>query len=336
VRAGEVSLSYAELNAQANQWAHALRHRGVSLGSPVALMLERSVEMVVAMLAVLKVGGCYVPLDPSHPPSRLAFICQDTQAQLLVTHSRWLPTCAVDGLPTLCMDQEQVAVRQQWPEDNPETFTDAESLAYVIYTSGSTGQPKGVCVLHRGIMRLVKGNNYLSVKAHQRMAHVSNVAFDAATFEIWGALLNAAELVVMDKALTLDPQQFSTALESQKVDHLFVTTALFNQVANQCAAGFGSVQTLLFGGEQCDPASIRKVLAAAAPQRLLHVYGPTENTTFSSWFEIHDLAEDAVTVPIGQAISNTTLYVLDEAGGIQAPGVVGELYVGGEGLAQGI
>ncbi|MDH3276218.1 MAG: amino acid adenylation domain-containing protein, partial [Gammaproteobacteria bacterium] len=205
----------------------------------------------------------------------------------------------------------------------------------VIYTSGSTGTPKGVEIPHRAINRLVRNTDYYQVDATDRVAQASNVSFDAATFEIWGALLNGAQLVGIDKAVLLNSKSLAAFLQEQGISAMFLTTALFNQIAREVPGAFKGLRGLMFGGEAVDPDAVRQVLTNQPPERLLHVYGPTESTTFASWYQVEDVPADASTVPIGRPLANTTLYVLDKNMNPVPVGVPGELYIGGDGLARG-
>ncbi len=206
---------------------------------------------------------------------------------------------------------------------------------YVMFTSGSTGDPKGVVVGARSIIRLVCDTDYVGLGQGDVVAHLSNTAFDAATFEIWGPLLNGATIAVIDQDTLLSPQQFAETLRRTGVTTVFVTTAWFNVIAREAPDAFATVRDVLFGGERCDAAAVRRILEAGRPQRLLHVYGPTETTTFASWYEVESVPPHAETLPIGGPIANTTLYVLDAWGVPVPPGLVGELHIGGPGVAIG-
>ncbi|MBE9229579.1 amino acid adenylation domain-containing protein, partial [Phormidium sp. LEGE 05292] len=330
---GEQKLTYQELNAQANQLAHYLQKLGVKPGVLVGICVERSVSMVVGLLAILKTGGAYVPLDTEYPKERLAFIIEDTQISVLLTTQKLTDVIPKHQARVVCFDTDADAIAL-FSQQNPLAAVTSDNLAYVIYTSGSTGKPKGVAVTHQAVNRLVINTNYINIEPTDVIAQASNYAFDAATFEIWGALLNGARLVGVSKDLALSPREFAAFMRSHKISVLFLTTALFNQIAQEVPDAFNSLRHLLFGGEAVDPKWVKEVLENGAPQRLLHVYGPTENTTFSSWYLVQEVSQDATTIPIGQPISNTQIYLLDPQLQPVGVGVSGELYIGGDGLAK--
>ncbi len=331
---GEEQLTYAELNARANRLAHYLREKGVGREATVGILMERSAEMVIALLGVLKAGGTYLPLDPAYPQERLAFVLEDASGRVLLTTTR-LKEAWPDN-PSVLLLRLDIDVHQMTEEraENPPLQVSAENLAYVIYTSGSTGRPKGVCVTHRAVARLVCNTDYLQVRETDRVAHLSNVAFDAATFEIWGALLNGARLVIMSKQVALSQHDLQDELQRQQVSVMFLTTALFNEMARHMPDAFAGVKHLLVGGETAEPRWFKEVLERGAPGRLLHVYGPTENCTFSTWHAVEAVADDARQIPIGRPIANTQAYILDELLRLVPVGVAGELYLGGDGLAR--
>ena len=331
---GEVSLSYGELNARADRAAAALRAVGVGPEVPVALVLERSVEMVVALIAVLKAGGMYVPLDPKDPTERLRFVLEDTRAPVVIARGG----SGVEALTAACEHRprllfvEDLATASPAREGSVQEM-DASGLAYIIYTSGSTGRPKGVAVPHRAIARLVLNTEYIHLGPGDRVGHLSNPAFDAAIFEVWGALLTGAAIVVIPREIALAPAALAGELERRRVTSLFLTTALFNLVIREAPRAFATLRDLLFGGEATDPQWVRACLEAS-PERLLNVYGPTESTTFSTWHPIHS-APPGELVPIGRPLANTRTYVVDEWQRPVPVGIAGELLIGGDGLARG-
>ena len=328
------ALTYRELNQRANQLAHYLSGVGVGTETLVGIYLERSPDLILSILAILKAGGAYVPLDLTYPADRLGFMLADTQIPILITQSHLEAQFSERSLSCICLDTDGHAIAQSSPT-NLVTPTTGDSLTYVLYTSGSTGQPKGILIPHRAVSRLVIHTNYVEFQSTDAIAQVSSCSFDAATFEIWGALLHGARLVIIPKDVLLSPPEFAAHLSQHAITILFLTTALFNQFANDMPAAFAGVRYLLFGGEAADPQRVRQILSQQPPQHLLNVYGPTENTTFSTWYEVQTVSKDAYTIPIGRPIANTQLYVLDRALQPVPIGVPGELYLGGAGLARG-
>ncbi|MFY7822882.1 MAG: amino acid adenylation domain-containing protein [Planktothrix agardhii] len=324
-------LTYSELNSRANQLAHYLKSLGVETDELVAICIERSLEMIVGLLGILKAGGAYVPIDPDYPLERISFMLQDTQVKILLTQQSLLPSLPNHQAIIVCLDKDWKQINQE----NLNSAVSADNLAYIIYTSGSTGTPKGVVVTHQAVNRLILNTNYIQFTPDDCVVQASNIAFDAATFEIWGALLNGAKIIILPKSVLLSPQEFALSLKENQISVLFLTTALFNQLANLVPQAFNNLRCLLFGGEAVDPKWVQEVRSKGAPQRLLHVYGPTENTTFSSWYLVENLPSTATTIPIGKAIANTQIYLLDKNLQPVPVGVVGELHIGGAGLARG-
>jgi len=326
-------LTYQQLNSRANQLAHHLQSIGVRTEILVGVCIERSLDMIVAMLGILKAGGAYVPLDPAYPKERLAYMLEDAEIAVLVTQSQLTANLPEHRAKVVCLDTDSIICN--YSTDNPKTEVTPTNLAYVMYTSGSTGKPKGVAVPHQAIVRLVKETNYVQITPNECIAQASNANFDAATFEIWGALLNGSKLVGITKEVMLSPEQLHQQLNKDKITILFITTALFNHLVSIRADMFQSLRTLLMGGEAVNPSSVEAVLKNKPPERLLHVYGPTESTTFATWYLIEEVTAGATNIPIGRPLSNTTLYVLDSKEQPVPIGVPGELYIGGDGLARG-
>jgi amino acid adenylation domain-containing protein len=333
---GEEELTYRELCEAANRLAHRLLALGVGPGVPVGLCLERSAAAIVAILAIVKAGGVYVPLDPTFPPERLAWALADIGAAALVTREGLLgPGLLADPSRIVCLDRDRHALAKQSPE-RPPGGAGGDDPVYVLYTSGSTGRPKGVVVPHRAVLRLVRNSNYVQFSPEERLAQLSNLAFDAVTFEIWGALLNGGRLCGISKEVLLSPHEFESSLCELGITALFLTATLFNQVAREVPQAFRFVRHLLVGGEALDPPSVRRVLGSAAPPvRLLNGFGPTESTTFACWHRIDAVPEGARSIPIGRPLSNTRAHVLDRAGQMLPIGSLGELFLGGDGLAGG-
>ncbi|HZF12188.1 MAG TPA: amino acid adenylation domain-containing protein, partial [Thermoanaerobaculia bacterium] len=329
---GERSLTYQEICRRADEIAFQLLDLGVTPGTLVGLCLEPSLDFVIGQLGILKAGAAYVPLDPAYPPERLALMVEEARLSWILTDERHAGSLPPTAAQTVVPDPRRPAgsSRPPLPRD-----LDPESLAYVIFTSGSTGRPKGVGVPHRAICRLVLDTDYVRLGRFDRVAQVSNLSFDAATFEIWGALLNGGCLVGVEKRVALSAPDFAAWLAEREIGTMFLTTALFQQHALAVPTLFRRLDSLLFGGEAVEPRGVRQLLASGAPRRLLHVYGPTETTTFASWQTVESVAADASTLPIGRPLRGARLRLLDGALRPVPIGVVGELFVGGSGLAQG-
>nr|UXB94720.1 non ribosomal peptide synthetase [Pseudomonas syringae] len=323
----DVALSYAELNTRANRLARHLLGLGVQPGDSVAILLERSLDLLASQLAVLKCAAVYVPLDVNAPAERQAFMVEDSQARVLLTHSHIsLATAAqrvdLDPLTLDGLSSDDLTLPQS-----------SESVAYIMYTSGSTGVPKGVLVPHRAISRLVINNGYADFNAQDRVAFASNPAFDASTLDVWAPLLNGGCVVVIGQTDLLSPRDFQRLLLEQSVTVLWMTAGLFHQYASGLGEAFSRLRYLIVGGDVLDPAVINRVLANNPPQHLLNGYGPTEATTFSMTHEITSVGTGGI--PIGRPIGNSQIYVLDALFQPVAVGVAGELYIGGQGVAKG-
>jgi amino acid adenylation domain-containing protein len=311
---------------------------GVGAESPVGVCMERSVELVVGVLGVLKAGGAYVPLDPEYPKERLAFMIEDAGVSVLLSQRRVaasLPETTA-GASVLLADADWESLVAVESDENLRSAAVAESTAYVLYTSGSTGRPKGVSITHRAVNRLVRRTNYIDIQTDDHVAQSSSFSFDAAAFEIWGALLNGALLVVLPKEVLLAPQRLAEEIREAKISILFLTTALFNQFADDIPGAFRSLRYLLFGGEAADPFRVRRVLEESQLSgRLINLYGPAENTTLTTWHRVEAVPTEATSIPIGRPVANTQVYILDNELQPVPVGVAGEIYIGGEGLARG-
>ena len=329
---GNEQVTYDELNKRANQVAHHLRTLGVSAEVSVGLCLERSVNMLVGMLGILKAGGVYVPLDPQYPLERLTFMIADAQVSILITETAPFQGLSSSQVKAVCLDSDAELISAQ-RETNPANVTTRDNLAYIIYTSGSTGRPKGVSVAHRGVVRLVKQKQYADFGPTEVFLQLAPVSFDASTFEIWGSLLNGARLVVMPP----DPpslQELGEVIKQHGVTTLWLTAGLFNLMVDERVGDLRPLRQLLAGGDVLSVAHVEKFLAANGDCRLINGYGPTENTTFTCCYSIK-AGKVGGSVPIGYPIADTQVYILDA---VQQPvpiGIPGELYIAGDGLARG-
>ncbi|MES2299305.1 MAG: amino acid adenylation domain-containing protein [Pseudomonadota bacterium] len=330
-------VGFDQLNRRANQLAHHLRALGMKPDDRVGICLERGIDMVVAMLAILKAGGCYVPLDPACPPERFTYILGDSAPVALVTRAELAAAMAVPALPLVLVDADAEAIGA-CSDGNPDRLAalDANSLAYVIYTSGSTGQPKGVMVEHRNVVNLALNQAVIAVRRGERIAHGASPAFDAATWEIWGALLCGAQVVIVAPATMLDPALLRKKLVDSGVSGMFLTSALLNQFAGLMPEIMSSLKYVLFGGEKLDLTRLLAAMGQCGPQTLVHCYGPTETTTFSTSYTVpKGLPADANSLPIGRALANAQVYVLDAQLQPVPVGVTGEIYIGGAGVGRG-
>ncbi|KAF6614165.1 non-ribosomal peptide synthetase, partial [Paenibacillus sp. EKM101P] len=294
------------------------------------LMTERSIDMIVGMLGILKAGGAYVPIDPAYPEERIRYMLDDSGTELLLTQSHLVDKVAFDGHMLVLNGAQSV-----YHEDgsNLEPLSGPNDLAYVIYTSGTTGQPKGVMVEHRNVVRLVKNTNYAQLDADTRILQTGAIVFDASTFEIWGSVLNGGQLVLVSQDVILDVLKLKDAVHSYGITTMFLTTPLFNQLSQQDLTLFEGIRELLVGGDVMSVPHMNRVLEAHPSLRISNIYGPTENTTFSTVHAIIGVQSESV--PIGRPIHNSTAYVVDHSMRLQPVGVWGELLVGGDGVARG-
>jgi amino acid adenylation domain-containing protein len=327
-------ISYDELNCRANQLAHHLLTLGVGPDVPVGVYLERTPEMVVAVLAVLKAGGAYLPLDPAYPQKRIRFMLEDAAAPVVITSEDLLDHLPAGAGHIVCMERDQVIFERQ-PVNNPANRTNPDHLANIIYTSGSTGVPKGVEVRHRGVTRLVFGNDYAHFGSDEVFLQMAPMSFDASTFELWGALLHGGACVIYPERVP-STAMLAEVLSRHGVTTLWLTASLFNAVIDEASDILTGVRQLLTGGEALSVAHVKKALDLLPNTRLVNGYGPTESTTFACCYAIpRPMGPNLSSVPIGRPIGNTRVYLLN-AGMEPVPvGVAGELYIGGDGLARG-
>jgi amino acid adenylation domain-containing protein len=331
VQDGGTYLTYGELDRRADRLARHLSRRGAGPDALVALFMDRCADMVVAMLAVVRAGAAYLPIDPALPAARVRFYLCDVGAPPVLTLRHWrerLPSVATD---VLCLDDDLPAADPLPPRRNAT----GEEVAYVMYTSGSTGRPNGSRIPHRAIVRLVCDTDYVHIGPDDRVGHGTNVGFDPATFEVWGALLNGARLVVLPQERVLDPPALAADLRGHGITVLWLTAGIFHAVAAAEPGAFAGLTDLLVGGEQVDAHWVRRVLATGPPRRLLNAYGPTETTAFAAWHLVREVPAGARSVPIGGPIAGTRLSVLDDDLRPVPPGATGELSIGGAGVAHG-
>ncbi|MGH7581318.1 MAG: non-ribosomal peptide synthetase, partial [Gemmatimonadales bacterium] len=326
-------ITYRDLDRRANRLAHYLRSRGAGREARVGICLERSVDLVVGVLAIVKAGAAYLPLDPGDPTDRLRYFLADAGVGVLLTESRHLGRLPPDiATTTVCLDREREAIGRE-PDGPPPAGVLAGNLAYVTYTSGSTGFPKGVAVPHRAVARLVLGTDYFRGGPEEVFLQLAPIAFDASTFEIWGALLTGARLAIAPPG-ALSLEEIGRAVREQGVTTLWLTAELFHRMVDRGLDDLRGVRQLLAGGDVLSVSHVERVLRELPDCRLINGYGPTESTTFAS---CHPAAAGGLSgsVPIGRPIANTRAYVLDASLDPVPVGVAGELYLAGAGLARG-
>jgi amino acid adenylation domain-containing protein len=326
-------LTYRQLNQRANQLAHYLQTLGVGSEVLVGIYAERSLEMIVGLLGILKAGGAYVPLDPAYPTERLAFMLEDTQIPVLLTQQILVEKLFSSQAHVVCLDSDWEIIGIQSVENSSPEMT-ADNLAYVMYTSGSTGIPKGVCVIHRGVVRLVKETNYANFTSEDIFLQLASISFDASTFEIWGSLLNGAKLVLFpsDKPSLADLAQ---NIQQHQITILWLTAGLFHLMVDEELKALKSLRQMLAGGDVLSISHVQKFLQEQGDCQLINGYGPTENTTFTCYYRATEPSQLGNSIPIGRPICNTQVYILDSHLNPLPIGVPGELYIGGDGLARG-
>ena len=325
-------LTYKELNERSNQLAHFLKNSyQIHPNDFVGIILERSEEMIIAILGILKSSGAYLPIEPDIPEKRIQHMLNDTNVSVVITNKQF---------EILSKDQNQIILdqfflTQKESNKNLKHTHQSSDLAYVMYTSGSTGNPKGVLVEQRSVVRLVKNTNYTHIKADDNILQLSNYAFDGCIFDIFGALLNGAALYMITTDLLYSIEGLCEFIVENRINITFITTALFNKIIDTNPSVIACFDKIYFGGQD---ASLKHIKTALRYRKnddsIVHVYGPTENTTFSTYYVVHQIQDNWISIPIGKPISNSQAYILDDTLNPVPVGIVGELYVGGDGIAR--
>jgi amino acid adenylation domain-containing protein len=331
---GSEQLSYGELNVRANRLAHRVRRMGVGAETLVGCCIERSLDLIVALVAILKAGGAYVPLDPSYPKERLDYLLKDTNTPVMLTQKSLATFVPVGrSVNCICVDDDYAPPSTD-DDTKPVPAGGPTSLACVMYTSGSTGQPKGVMVENRAIVRLVRNTNFCKFSPEEVFLQFAPISFDASTLEIWGPLLNGGRLVVMPPQ-PASLEDLGRTIRDQGVTTLWLTAGLFNLMVEQRLEDLRPIRQLLAGGDVLSSHHVRTVLENFPDCTLINGYGPTENTTFTCCHAMRAGGSVPDSIPIGRPISNTRVYILDEQMRPVQPGEAGELYAAGDGIARG-
>ncbi|KIL19230.1 Malonyl CoA-acyl carrier protein transacylase [Bacillus pumilus] len=328
----EEHMTYQELDEKATQLAAYLQSKGVGPGSLVPMLFDRSFDMIVSVLGIVKSGAAYVPMSPEYPDARIRLIVRDTQSDVIITQSHLIERLVDFTGTKIEMDKPLPVTDAVYQRE--QSIIGEDQLAYVNYTSGSTGTPKGVMLPHAGVVRLVRETNYMKLGPDDKMLQLSNYAFDAFTFELWGMLLNGGQLILIPKYAALNMEELSRLIKVHQVTANCLPTALFNRLVEHDPKSVAGYRTLLVGGEAMSSEHARKALPHMEGV-LINAYGPTENTTLATTHQVTHIPEGARSVPIGVPVSNSTVVILDDALNPVPAGVKGEIYIGGTGLAKG-
>lgn len=334
------SLTYYQLNQRANRLAHALRNHGVGPDTLVAIYLERSLELVIGLIAILKAGGAYLPIDVAYPKERLGFMLEDAQAPILLTQSQFIGNLPSHQAQVLCVDDVEHSAFQSEPTDNPSVSATPDNLAYVIYTSGTTGNSKGALITHRNVTRLFRQTqHWYGFTERDVWTLFHSTAFDFSVWEIWGALLYGGRLVIVPFMVSRSPEAFYTLLHTEQVTVLNQTPSAFRQLIQaERAVGLKqlALRYVIFGGEALDLQSLRPWFERHGDQtpQLVNMYGITETTVHVTYRPLskHDLDSGSL---IGTPIPDLQIFILDSHRQLVPIGIPGEIYVGGDGLARG-
>ena len=315
---GQASMTYLELDLFSNRLAYYLTTvLAVKPGQRVAVLLDRSLQLPGVLLGILKAGAVYVPISTDYPQERVSFITTDSNAGLTINRE---------------VLQDFLHHADALPSDTPALACPAELPVYIMYTSGSTGTPKGVIVTNRNVVRLVKSDNYVLFSGEESILSTGNVSFDSSTFDYWGALLNGGKLVICEQNTLLDTKLLAAEITSQGVNTMFCTSGWFNKLVDTDPGVFKGLKSLLTGGDKVSVVHAHKLAKHYPELRIIHCYGPTENTTFSTTYLIKG---DEAVIPIGKPISNTQVYILGPDRSLLPIGLTGEIYLGGDGVALG-
>ncbi|MCC9020569.1 non-ribosomal peptide synthetase [Flavobacterium lipolyticum] len=329
----EKKYTYTAVNRKVNHLASLLQKEyGIKSGDIIGIMTDYSDNTIFSFAAALKLGATYLSLDYNLTTERLDYILSDTQPKAIITQLEYLNDLLHYDIPLFSID---VMLNEENISDVNWENNSTGDIAYIMYTSGSTGVPKGVVVKDKSIVRLVKETNYIEIDPQDRILAISNSSFDGSTFDIWGALLNGATLHIPEKDLVLNFELLFQAITTNEISVVFMTTALFNSMVDTDIDSLKNLRKILFGGEMVSVFHVRKFVNHFGSGRLVHVYGPTENTTFSTFHPVEEVSEEASGIPIGKPISYTQCYILNESMKLQPVGIAGELYVSGEGVAAG-
>ncbi|WP_259418057.1 non-ribosomal peptide synthetase [Bacillus toyonensis] len=322
------NLTYRELNEKSNQIARLLREKGVQSNTIVGIMVDRSLEMIIGIMGILKSGAAYLPIDPETPKERIGYMLQDSNVKVLLTQDRCISQLNLN-VELINLDQENFL---RLSTDNLNLINHSSDTAYIIYTSGSTGTPKGVVIPHYSAIRVVKNTNYIEISENDTILQLSNYAFDGSIFDIYGALLNGAKLIMVEKDTVLSLVKLAKLIKEEQISIMFITTALFNALVDLEIDCLDKIRKILFGGERVSVPHVKKALEKLGKDKIIHVYGPTESTVYATYYFVNEVTE---VIPIGKPLANTSVFVVDKNSNLLPLGVPGELCISGDGLSKG-
>ncbi len=321
------SLTYQELDVQTDRLAAYLVNSGIQQGNFVGVYGKRTISSLISILAILKAGGAYVPLDPEFPIERTQRMLELSDAKCVIAANEHIPEAISSDYPVIDSEVQVDTI------DLSGVSRNAKDLAYVMFTSGTTGVPKGVMIRHFNIISLISNPDYVPLNEETRILLAGAMVFDATTFEIWGSLLNGGTVYLADKSTLTDTRKFNDVLKKHEINTMFITTSLFNHHLEHDIKAFSPLSHLLVGGDVMNPTLTNQFREANPKVKVSNIYGPTENTTFSLSYPVTEHFNSSI--PIGKPNNNTTAYILGKQGELLPSGAIGELYLGGEGLAAG-
>ncbi|RKN03800.1 amino acid adenylation domain-containing protein, partial [Aquimarina sp. BL5] len=323
------SITYRELFERSNKLANYLISKGVCPSEHIAILTKRGIDMIVSIFGVLQCGAVYVPLHTDYPKERIKYILDDAKISKVITNDRQLvDQKGLSNKECLILSESNEFIAEPLEVDVKE-----DQLAYIMYTSGTTGNPKGVCVTHKNVIKLVEDQGEIAVFPSDEVLQWSNFAFDGSVYEIFSSLIKGATLHLIEEDQASDAAQLSKVIYNKKITIGFITTALFNALVDYDVTTLKNLRKLLFGGELVSVPHVSKALDNLGVGILTHVYGPTETVVYATSYPINEIKNGKV--PIGKALTNTATYIVDEQGKLCPSGVVGELWIGGDGVSNG-